>query len=112
MLRRTISTGAAVVVALSASIGVAQPVLADEPAADSEARVIPDVREMTLGNAVEEIVSATSPVEPKFRYRDLHNNQVVINMSNWVVCYTWPDEITSDSRTVLIGVSRPTVDCW
>src|SRR5690242_20130043 len=100
MVRQLLASFACVMVAATCVAGpaVAAPAASDA-SADPGAVEIPKVRDLKLSEAVEQIRAATAPIEPKFKYADLHDSQNVYNLTNWVVCYTWPDAISPKSRT-------------
>ncbi|MEZ0342933.1 hypothetical protein ACAG25_23490 [Mycobacterium sp. pV006] len=91
------------------SIGMAGPATAQS---DPVWRM-PDVRQMILQRAVDEVAEIAAPEKLNFFFQDTKGPREVINLTNWTVCATSPSRggrISPTTKRVIFAVKRAADD--
>jgi beta-lactam-binding protein with PASTA domain len=103
----------AMVAAAVAALGTAGPVFADDvtdSSASADAWLMPDVKGMTAAEATDALAEVTGGEAVDLHYQDRVQNQVVYNLTNWIVCDEGPSAgkaISQESKYVVFVVRRP-----
>ena len=77
---------------------------------------MPNVKDMILSQAMDEIQAAAGPAEIEFETSDTKGRRKQYNMSNWSVCWQYPKagvEVPQKNNWASLGVKRLTDNnCW
>ncbi|MEW5811293.1 MAG: hypothetical protein AB1925_17780 [Actinomycetota bacterium] len=98
---------------LPVSVGFAAPASADEPPSVAISTWdMPDVSKEVVQRAVDDIRAAAGSVQLKFAFNDTKGNRDVTNLTNWSVCWQYPEADASvrskadKVTTITLGVKR------
>lgn len=99
----------AAVMAASGMVTVAAPAAAAQEGNPGPWEM-PDVRAMTLDNAIDSVMEVVGDVELDLRIQNRKDVRQVLNYTNWEVCAQSPrggGEISQETRRVYLVVRRP-----
>lgn len=107
--KKLLASAATLGMLVSGSIGLAGP----STAQSDPVWVMPDVRQMILQQAVDEVADIAAPTELNFVFQDTKGPREVINLTNWTVCATAPSRgsrISPKTKRVIFAVKRAADD--
>jgi len=104
------------IVVTAASVGFFMGPIPSALAAPDATIEAPDVIDMVLGKAIDELLEETNEPDLKIDTVDYVGGQDQINMTNWVVCAQYPkagEPISPTTKSISLYVRRPTQEsCW